>query len=72
MLVYREKVAAVRQDGLDALERLSNDVELIILLRSVYLPHKVKSSMCISDYIHTAFFYLERFLMKLADDNALQ
>ena len=29
----RQKVVMIRNDGVDALERLSNDIELIILLR---------------------------------------
>ena len=33
------------------------------------LPHaKYKRSICISDYMQTTFFYLERFLKKPADD----
>ena len=31
-------------------------------------PTKLKSSICISDFIQTIFFYLGRFLKKLADD----
>ncbi len=32
------------------------------------LPHKLKCSIYISDFIQTTFFYLGRFLKKLADD----
>ncbi len=32
------------------------------------LPHQVKRSICISDFMQTTFFYLGRFLKKLADD----
>ncbi len=32
------------------------------------LPHQIKRSICISDFMQTTFFYLGRFLKKLADD----
>ncbi len=35
---------------------------------SICLPHQVKRSICISDFMQTTFFYFERFLKKLADD----
>lgn len=35
----KEKIHKIRGEGTDALDRLSNDVDLIILLRSSYLPY---------------------------------
>ena len=35
-MALRDKVTAIRNDGIDALERLCNDVDLIILLRWVH------------------------------------
>ena len=40
------------------------------IMKVRYLKYKSRSkcSMCISDYIQTTFFYLGKFLKKLADD----
>lgn len=35
----KEKIHKIRGEGTDAQDRLSNDVDLIILLRSSYLPY---------------------------------
>ncbi len=36
----------------------------------IFLPQKVKTQYGISDYMQTTFFYLGRFLKKLADDQS--
>lgn len=42
----KEKIHKIRGEGTDALDRLSNDVDLIILLRSSYLPYTKYQKDC--------------------------
>ncbi len=45
------------------------NLKLIVKLQEIYpAPPNKKRSICISDFKQTTFFYLERYLKKLADD----
>lgn len=55
----KEKIHKIRGEGTDALDRLSNDVDLILLLRSSYLPYtKYQEGFNVPHYSLLKIFFI--------------